>query len=82
MPNHFPKTQPTNPTPTFGRAVLSAVLGFGFAGAVYGVSLWLALLLLRSQGVISEIISYRYCALLGYIFLFVRAFDHNLLSKK
>jgi Na+-driven multidrug efflux pump len=82
MPNQFPKTPPKEKPKGTASLVFAGVLGFLASGFVYGFGLWLALLIMRQAEVIDNIISYRYCLWLGYIFLFVRFYDKNLMSKR
>lgn len=82
MPNQFPKVPPMERPVSTGKVLFAGVLGIASAGAIYGLALWSALLLLRQQGAISEILSYRYCVLLSYLYVAVRLFDRNLFRDK
>lgn len=84
MPKEFPKIRPqADPQ---NRALTSIVLttlgGVALAGVVYGVSLWSLLLVLRQTNVISEIVSYRWCVAIAYIYVLVRSYDKQLFSNK
>ena len=62
--------------------MFASVFGFLWLGFVYGVSLWSALLVLRHEQVIDDIISYRWCCVLGYIFVAIRIYDKALVGKR
>jgi hypothetical protein len=82
MPKSFPPISKQQKETSSGKLLLAGFLAFVFAGAIYGVSLWSALLVLRQAGAIDEIISYRWCVCLAYIYLFVRFYDKNLTSNR
>ena len=84
MPNQFPKVRPY-PDPehkTISSILLTTLGGLALAGAIYGLSLWGLLLVLRQADVISEIVSYRWCVVISYIYVLVRSYDKQLFSKK
>jgi hypothetical protein len=62
--------------------IASGLGGLFVAGAIYGGGLWLALIVLRRTGTIENIISYRNCLYLAYIYVCIRAYDNQVFGKK
>jgi len=84
MPNQFPKVRP-HPDPnhkTVSSILLTTLGGLALAGAIYGLMLWCLLLVLRQAGVITEILSYRWCVVVAYIYVVFRSYDKQLFSNK
>ena len=64
---------------TVAFTVIGALL---FAGAIYGGGLWGVLLVLRRAEVIDNIMSYRNCVFIAYIYVLLRSYDNQLFTKK
>lgn len=84
MPNQFPKVRPQadQQHKTLTSLMLITLGGLALAGAIYGLSLWCLLLVLRQANVISEIVPYRWCVVIAYIYVLFRSYDKQLFSKK
>jgi len=84
MPNQFPKVRPQidQQQKTLSNLILATLGGVAIAGAIYGLILWCLLLVLRQANVISEIVSYRWCVVIAYIYVISRTYDKQLFSKK
>lgn len=74
----MPSSEPKSLT----SIVMSGIGGLFVSGVIYGGGLWLLLLLLRHSGQIDNIISYRNCVLISYIYVCVRAYDRQIFSSK
>lgn len=82
MPNQFPKVSPKAKSTSTTKTVVTAIGGLAFAGAIYGVGLWLAFYVLRQASVVSETMSWRSCLYLSYIYVVLRSYDKQLFSSK
>jgi len=82
MPNQFPKVRPHEQPKTATSVLFTSLGGVVIAGAIYGLTLWCLLLVLRQADVISEIVSYRWCVVISYIYVLFRSYDKQLFSKK
>jgi hypothetical protein len=81
MPKSFPPIKNKKKHNSTRQLLASGVLGFLVSGSIYGVSLWSLLLILREADVIDNIISYRWCVAISYIYIFVRFYDRQLMAK-
>lgn len=82
MPNQFPKVAPKAKSNSTTKTVITAVGGLAFAGAIYGVGLWLAYYVLRQADFVSKPIEWRSCLYLSYIYVVLRSYDKQLFSNK
>lgn len=82
MPNQFPKTRPQMETVSPIKNIVFGLLGLSVSGVIYGASFWGLLLILREQGIVDNIISFRYCAIIVYVLLLMRLYDKAIFGKK
>lgn len=82
MPNQFPKTRPQKETASPAKSIVLGLLGLSASSVIYGGSFWGLLLILREQGIVNNIISYRYCVAIFYVLLLIRVYDKAIFGKK
>jgi hypothetical protein len=80
MPKQFPKVKTRTEHRTRSSILLAGLGGLAFAGAIYGLFMWCLLFVLRHTGIISDVVPYRWCVVISYIYVLYRWYDKQMFS--